>query len=74
MCLAAAGGVRRSLSPTATRAGTPTASSDSERSKSTRLGKTLAQTSTSVPASVWSMNATWLGEGFDPKPNRRVPR
>ena len=37
MYSAAAGGVRRSLSPTATRAGTLTASSDSDRSKSTRL-------------------------------------
>jgi hypothetical protein len=55
-------------------AGTLTASSDSDRSKSIRLGKTLAQTSTSVPARVWSMNATWLGDGFDPKPNSRVPR
>ena len=74
MNLAADGGVRRSLSPVAIRAGMLTAASDSERSKSTRLGKTLAQTSTSVPASVLSTKATWLGEGFEPNPNRRVPR
>src|SRR5215207_4889924 len=74
MYRAAAGGVSRSLSPTTIRAGTPTASSDSDRSKSTRLGNTLAQTSTSVPDRVVSMNPTWLGDGFDPKPNSRVPR
>src|SRR6266540_2821035 len=69
-----AGGVRRSLSPTAISVGSARLSSTSERSKLTRLGKTLAQTSMSVPDSRRSVKATWPGDGLEPKPNSLVPR